>query len=398
MANVKDTVAMVQACFRHRVVPLLVSSTGKGKTTLGESLSKELGVEFLCLQLSQLEPPDFVGLPSFPDDTIVMTREGATGKIVTWDLATATALVQVGAALKTLPIDSLEVVQSGKVTKHIRPDFFPDPDSTSRGIILLDEINRARTDTRAALFDFLLYRRIGKYRLPDGWDVMCAMNPPGGSYQVAKLDPALQNRFAIINYEPTSDDWLEFETKNGISPDVLSFIGSNTDELEENVDKVEPVKAERRYRTWSIIGRMHQDPSIPEHVRPELYAGIVGKAGAAKFFGWLQTRKVELSWADFLRAPEETAKLLNKKQTAAEISVLKQQLSSFFNEIRSRRLTDADLVGLNNLSRTIQVFDLVTSELRNLIKGYEGSPDEKSDDLHKLMTCVPLIDSVRERR
>ena len=198
------------------------------------------------------------------------------GRVHSVDSASDKAIVVVGNSLKNYRMGDLKVVSYEPVTKHLRPEFFPHPQAKTSGIILLDEINRARPDTRAAMFDFLLYRRIVKYILPPGWHLACAMNPAIDGYHVEELDRALMDRLTFINFNPTTKDWLDYETGNGYedSP-VLTFIRENPKALDANEPKFSIDQRESR-RSWSSVVRIESDPTVPEELKLELYTGIVG--------------------------------------------------------------------------------------------------------------------------
>jgi hypothetical protein len=55
--------AAVKMVFAADLVPLLIGGTGIGKSATLEGLAGDEGWECLVLDLSQLEPPDLIGLP-----------------------------------------------------------------------------------------------------------------------------------------------------------------------------------------------------------------------------------------------------------------------------------------------------------------------------------------------
>ena len=59
--------AVLMVAYRARRPVLLEGPTGIGKSEIVEQVAREMGIEFIVLDLSLLEPPDLVGLPVIKD-------------------------------------------------------------------------------------------------------------------------------------------------------------------------------------------------------------------------------------------------------------------------------------------------------------------------------------------
>ncbi|MGD2019692.1 MAG: AAA family ATPase, partial [Thiohalocapsa sp.] len=55
------------------------------------------------------------------------------------------------------------------------PEFLPDSEQ-SEGILFLDELTAADQRLQISAYSLILDRRVGNYRLPDGWQVVAAGN------------------------------------------------------------------------------------------------------------------------------------------------------------------------------------------------------------------------------
>ena len=111
-------------------------------------------------------------------------------------------------------------------TKFMPPDWFP-MDPNSRGLIFLDEINRARRDVLQAVFQLVLDKRIHTYELPKGWHVVAAMNPSTQDYIVTDLsDKAFLDRFRS-NFSRLNLSFLTTLVREILTAGFFSFLRSN---------------------------------------------------------------------------------------------------------------------------------------------------------------------------
>jgi hypothetical protein len=397
MANVAQTTAMIEACFRHNVIPMMVSPKGCGKTSIPEQLAQKWGWQFLALQMSQMEPPDFVGLPTFPDHLMVEI-DGKVGRVHSLDSATDRAAVVFGDALRLYNMRDLKVTSFEPTTKHIRPDFFPEPNAKTNGIILLDELNRSRPDTRAAVFDFLLYRRIVKYYLPEGWHLICAMNPALDGYQVEELDEALIDRLAFIRFEPTVSDWLNYEQTYGAgAKSVMDFIRKHPQHLDPKTEHFDLHKTPSR-RSFSTISRMEMDSQIPDGIKLELYSGIVGAVAATAYINSVTRESVAtLSWADFRKSSQKSLDYLAQLIKEKKLTTLKEVLGVLQVSLAAHEdLGDADVSILCKLlDLGGAATDLMFTFMRELVLGLRSKAELKNS-LTVLRNNRELHDKMRE--
>jgi alkaline phosphatase D len=178
----------------------------------------------------------------------------------------------------------LDPVTGEKIaTKFMQPDWLPtDPDS--KGIIFLDEINRARRDVLQAVFQLVLDRRIHTYELPKGWHVIAASNPNTEGYIVADIgDKAFMDRFCHIQLHPTTDEFLRYAEDKDFDRDVINFIRTNTNMLQEPMDEITVIQDRKpSRRSWEAVHRLKKCET-PFNVFQELCYGLVGNAATIAF-------------------------------------------------------------------------------------------------------------------
>lgn len=239
-------------CIKAQEPVMLWGSPGVGKSEVVSQVAAANDYDFIDLRLSQLDPVDLRGCPS------VDTKKHLTS----WN----------------------------------PPDFLP---SKGRGIFFLDELTSAAQATQAAAYQLILDRRLGDYKLPDGWVVIGASNRVTHRAIVQPMSSALKNRFTHINFDVNNDDWAHWALTHNISPEVISFIRFRPMLLNEfevrNQSKEEADRIKRLHdgeafatpRTWrklSVIG----EQQVPNDLEYELYSGIVGEGAAAEYVGYLK--------------------------------------------------------------------------------------------------------------
>ena len=159
-------------------MPVLVRGPhGQGKSEGLAAAAANLGLGCIVRDLSLLEPPDLVGLPR----------------------------------------------ERGERTIYAPPSWLP---GEGKGLLVLEELNRAPSYMRAPALQLLSARTLNDYRLPPGWLPVAAMNNADGEYHVDDLDPALLSRFMQVSLVTKEADWLAWARMNGLHEGVVDFVGS----------------------------------------------------------------------------------------------------------------------------------------------------------------------------
>jgi hypothetical protein len=181
------------------------------------------------------------------------------------------------------------------------PDFLPREGS---GIFFLDELNAAPPLVQAACYQLVLDRRLGEYRMPEGWQIVAAGNRENDRAVTHRMPSALANRFVHLDFDVNPDDWQAWALANAISPEVMAFLRFRPGLLYA----FDPQKDEKAFptpRSWEFVSRIVEaDPSATPDM--ELIAGTVGEGAAAEFCGYLKVFR-ELPNCEQLLASPETA-------------------------------------------------------------------------------------------
>jgi hypothetical protein len=182
---------------------------GVGKSDIVAQTAARHGAALVDLRLAQMEPTDLRGIP-FRD-----------GRAVIW------------APPATLP----DAARDG-----------------ARGLLFLDEITSAVPTVTAAAYQLILDRRLGEYRVPEGWAIFAAGNRHGDRGVTYAMAAPLANRFTHYEIEPDVDDFIAWGHGAGLDPRLLAFLRFRPDLLFD-FDPARSGPALPTPRSWAYAAR-----------------------------------------------------------------------------------------------------------------------------------------------
>jgi hypothetical protein len=206
--DIKTTKKIIKG-FPKRSI-MLHAKHGVGKSSTVKQCAIELGINYEDVRLSQCEVGDIKGLPFKSED-----------------------------------------LNGNVISAFAKPKWFP-KDQDSKGILFFDELNRASKEVLQAVFELCLDRRLDGDNLPDGWIIVSAVNSDD-DYDVVELDPALQDRFFHIDFEPSPDEWLSWARESGIEKFITQFVSQNKELLDPPVGNLESGKVYPSRRSWEAF-------------------------------------------------------------------------------------------------------------------------------------------------
>ena len=124
-----------------------------------------------------------------------------------------------------------------------------------RGILFLDEINCVSETLAPSMLQFLQYKTFGRHRVPRGWVIVTAGNPPEYNNSVREFDIVTWDRMKRIDVEPDYPVWKEYAVKKGVHPAVTSYLEIRPQDfylIESTVDGKRFVTA----RSWVDLSDM----------------------------------------------------------------------------------------------------------------------------------------------
>lgn len=166
---------------------VVIGKSGVGKTESMAALAKEMDIGFVELRLSHYQESDLIGLP---------------------------------------------YITSENRTSHAMTELFPDTNDEGQGILLLDEITSSQKSMRSAVYQLTdSSRKLGQYKLPERWLVVCCGNGPEDGGDFRGIEPALMSRGRCMRVEEDLDAWKDWAIKKGVHPIVVAFLSFMPDNL-----------------------------------------------------------------------------------------------------------------------------------------------------------------------
>lgn len=173
-----------------------------------------------------------------------------------------------------------------KQMKWLPADFLP---TKGKGILFLDEMNSAPQSVQAAAYQLILNRKIGDYKLPDGWAVLAAGNRASDRSVVHAMPAALANRFVHLDFDIDVNDWNFWAMNNGMHDDLRAFIQFRPNLL-HSFDAASNPRAFPSPRSWAFVNDIYKN-NLPQAEEFELIKGTVGEGASAEFSGFVRLIK-----------------------------------------------------------------------------------------------------------
>ena len=122
------------------------------------------------------------------------------------------------------------------------------------GILFIDEINCVSETLAPMMLQFLQCKTFGSHRIPDGWIIVTAGNPPEYNKSVREFDIATLDRIKKIDVEADYAVWKEYAVMTDIHPAVMAYLEARP----EHFYKIETTVDGKRFATprgWEDLAR-----------------------------------------------------------------------------------------------------------------------------------------------
>ena len=216
--------------FGNYIIPLerqrpvfLIGAPGIGKTAIMEQIAQELNVGLVSYSMTHHTRQSALGLP-------FIEKEEFDGEEYSVSEYTMSEIISAVYKIK-------------KETGH------------QEGILFLDEINCVSETLAPSMLQFLQYKVFGTHKIPKGWIVVTAGNPPEYNKSVREYDIATWDRLKRVDVEPDYEVWKEYAYKKGIHGSILTFL-----EIKKNFFYVVETTVDRKSfvtaRGWEDLSEM----------------------------------------------------------------------------------------------------------------------------------------------
>jgi hypothetical protein len=262
---------------RHRAT-MLWGPRGVGKSSVVHQVAAHFGVPLVDLRLTTIEPVDLRG---------AIYADEVQGKTV-W----------------------------------FPPEFLPGADQP-QGLLFLDELTAADQRLQISAYSLILDRRVGHYRLPDGWQVVAAGNASFHGAVSHDMGTALADRMFHFNVQTAIDAFLAHALAQGFAPEVMAYLRVRPDRLDDTQQQLaNDHLVGASPRGWEDISGVLQS-GLSEATQRVFVQGRIGAANAAEFFGVLRE----------LQAGTDVLRLLAARPGPETLSLLPRSLDGLYGMV-----------------------------------------------------------------
>ena len=174
---------------------LLMGPPGIGKTAIMEQAARACGVGLVSYTITHHTRQSAVGLPQL----VKRTFEGTEYTVTEYTMSEIVG----------------SVYEYQERTGH------------NEGILFIDEINCVSETLAPTMLQFLQYKTFGNHKVPEGWIIVAAGNPPECNRSVRELDMAALDRVRVLNVEAEFSVWKAYALSAGVHPAILSYLELN---------------------------------------------------------------------------------------------------------------------------------------------------------------------------
>lgn len=204
---------------------LLMGAPGIGKTQIMEQIARECKVGLVSYTITHHTRQSAVGLPFIKEKTFGQEIFSVTEYTMSEIIASVYEKME-----KT---------------------------GLKEGILFIDEINCVSETLAPMMLQFLQGKTFGNQKVPEGWVIVTAGNPPEYNKSVREFDVVTLDRIKRIDVQPDFEVWKEYAYEQGIHPAVISYLElrrKNFYRMENTVDG----RIFATARGWEDLSRLIQ--------------------------------------------------------------------------------------------------------------------------------------------
>lgn len=232
------------------------------------------------------------------------------------------------------------------------------------GLLFLDEINCVSETLAPAMLQFLQNKTFGSHRLPDGWILAAAGNPPEYNKSVREFDIATLDRLKYIEVEADYEAWRSYALEMNIHGAILAYLDAHHDRfyvLRQTYTEKAFVTA-RGWEDLSCLLLQYEALDLP--VTADLIGQYLHSEELAQdFAGYYQlfaARKKALPLAAMMQGEEDATQtcrdLLDNASFDEKLNLVHLLLSAVGNELQDWKMQLRQTELLRSLQDKLQRF------------------------------------------
>ncbi|MBQ2803981.1 MAG: AAA family ATPase [Lachnospiraceae bacterium] len=170
----------------------LLGAPGIGKTAIMEQIAQELGIALVSYSMTHHTRQSALGLP-------FITQKQYGGQEYSVSEYTMSEIIA----------SVYETIETSGI---------------SEGILFLDEINCVSETLAPSMLQFLQYKVFGRHRVPEGWVIVTAGNPPEYNKSVREFDVVTMDRLKVLEVEADYRIWKEYALEKGLHNAIINYL------------------------------------------------------------------------------------------------------------------------------------------------------------------------------
>ncbi len=170
----------------------LLGAPGIGKTAVMEQIAQELGIAIISYSMTHHTRQSALGLPFIAHKEY----EGLSYDVSEYTMSEIIASIY-------------DVMRDSGIRE---------------GILFLDEINCVSETLAPSMLQFLQYKIFGRHRVPDGWVIVTAGNPPEYNKSVREFDIVTLDRMKILEVEADYEVWKEYAKEKNLHTAIVNYL------------------------------------------------------------------------------------------------------------------------------------------------------------------------------
>lgn len=277
----------------------------------------------------------------------------------------------------------------GNVTRFNPPDWYRRA-CDEPCFLFLDELNRATPEVMQAAFQIVLDRELNGWALHPQTRVMSAVNS-AAAYNVNEMDPALLDRFWVVDLHPDTQDWLAW-AKDGdrIHYTVVEFISSHDKWLDPGKN-TEPGKVQPSRRSWERLSDAIVKAGVADTPQDELFyticLGYVGTEASIAYAEFAKTIDNRFTGEEIINKYKKVRKKVTARNSVDVYNGAIEKVTDYILK-NVKTLTEAQGKNLSDFAT-----DLPAEQKMSLWKGLiEPGIDQKElvESVHKYL-CDQIL-------
>lgn len=212
---------------------LLIGPPGIGKTAIMEQAAKECGINLVSYTITHHTRQSAIGLP------FISKKQCGDEEMEVTEYTMSEIIASI--------YDQIE--RSG----------------VKEGILFLDEINCVSETLAPTMLQFLQYKTFGNHRVPEGFIIVTAGNPPEYNKSVRDFDIVTYDRVKRIYIEEDFSVWKEYAYKAQIHGAVMSYLEIKKDHFYSVVSDLDGKRfvTARGWEDLSTVMKVYEKLQLP---------------------------------------------------------------------------------------------------------------------------------------